>query len=93
MRSRRERRAPVGESIGKRIGPEERSGAGRLILIRDRRLAGEAILLGERRRVAGLIRVRKAVPGPQVAAYPGRARERVRSRDPVSSRPRSTGEP
>jgi hypothetical protein len=84
-----------------------------MILIRDRRLAGEAILpgerlpgerlpgerlvgkrlLGERRRVAGLIRVRKSVAGTQVAGYSGRAREGIRFRDPVSSRPRSTGEP
>ena len=93
MRSRRERRASVDGSISKRIGPEERSGAGRMILIRDRRLAGEAILLGERRRVAGLIRLRKSVPGTQVAAYPGLAREGIRCRDPVSSRPGITGEP
>ena len=93
MRSRRERRTPVGGSISKRIGPEERNGAGRMILIRDRRLAGQAILPCEWGRVTGLIRVRKAVPGTQVAAYPGRTREGIRSRDPVSRRPRITGEP
>jgi hypothetical protein len=89
-----------------------------MILIRDRGLAGEAVLLGEpllgkgrpgerlpskrllgerllgkRRRVAGLIRVRISIPGPQVAAYPGRAGEGIRCRDPVGSRPRITGDP
>lgn len=91
MRSRRERRASVGGSAGKRIGPGERGGTERMVLIRDRCLS-EVVLPGERRRVAGLIRVRNSVPRPQVAADPSRAGEGIRCRDPVSSRPRSTGE-